>query len=49
MMKKDLFDIIREKSFEELTDAERAEVSEMAGDAEAYTCLLYTSPSPRDA
>ena len=39
MMKKDLFDIIREKSFEELTDAERAEVSEMAGDAEAYTEL----------
>lgn len=39
MMKKDLFDIIREKSFEELTDAERAEVSEMAGDTEAYTEL----------
>lgn len=39
MMKKDLFDIIREKSFEELTDAERAEVSEMAGDAEGYAEL----------
>ncbi len=39
MMKKDLFDIIREKSFEELTDAERAEVSEMLGNAEAYTEL----------
>ncbi|MFZ9027888.1 MAG: hypothetical protein ACO2Z9_02670 [Crocinitomicaceae bacterium] len=38
-MKKDLFDIIREKSFEELTTAERAEVSEMASDAEAYTEL----------
>lgn len=39
MMKKDLFDIIREKSFEELTSAERAEVAEMAGDAEAYAEL----------
>jgi hypothetical protein len=39
MMEKDLFDIIREKSFEELSAEERTELSEMATDADTYAEL----------
>lgn len=38
-MKKDLFDIIKSKSYDELTDSERVEVGEMAEDAMSYDNL----------
>lgn len=39
MMKKDLFDIIKSKSYDELTEVERLEVAELAEDAVAYDNL----------